>query len=291
MEQTFSNRKLENADPARLRLAFNHCASITQRFAGNFRYAFKFLPVDQRNGIYALYSFCRLADDAADEDIEDPQSLLRRLENQLDICYQGLYNDKLTLALASTIRHFGLERIHFDDLLDGMWTDLNFRRYTTIAELEKYCYQVASTVGLHCIKIFGADCDESRLYARNLGIAMQLTNILRDIKEDFDRGRIYLPQEDLERFGFTDTALFSAENHDSLSRLVQWEAERAESYFKKADETLPKAMSGRLFVARVIGAIYRELLRKITSVNRHDQRIELSHWEKLHIACRTMIKG
>ncbi len=291
MENKPPMKRHQDADATGLRSAYRYCASLTQRYAGNFRYAFRFLPNDQRNGIYALYSFCRLADDATDDGVDNPAELLNSLEGQLDGCYRGMYNDELTLALADTIHRFDLDRIDFKDMLTGMRSDLTVNRYDTFSDLEIYCYRVASTVGLHCIRIFGADNEQSRLYARNLGIAMQLTNILRDVKEDFDRGRIYIPQEDLKRFDLVDESLFVDNGRDKLNDLIRWEAKRVENYFRKAEETLPAKLSSRLFVARIIGAIYQELLRKIERAERHDQRIELSHWEKLHIACRAMLNG
>ena len=250
-------RSLGDASREDLLRAWRYSSKLAKQRAGNFYYAFIFMPVNQRRGIEALYAFCRAGDDAVDEEHGDRAGLVNRLRRRLDICYRNCWVDDLTLSLTHAINSFGFERRHFDDLLLGIESDLTVKRYPTFNDLRLYCYRVASTVGLHCLKIFGCDNSRSRSYAENLGLGMQLTNILRDVREDFNRGRIYLPQEDLQRFGITDQELFSHSNAHLLKELIHWEA-----------------------------AIYRRILTKITELDQFEHRVELSGSDKLSIARR-----
>ena len=276
--------ELDRADTAALNAAQRKCAQIVRKAAGNIYYAFIFLPKAQRRGIEALYAFCRAGDDAADDLSPDPSSRLELLRRRLDLCYDARYTDPQTLALANAIRQFRLEREHFDDLLLGIESDLSITRYPSFKELRLYCYRVASTVGLLCLKIFGADSDAAREYAVQLGIGMQLTNILRDIREDWERGRIYLPLEDLARFGVKGDDLFSHDQHDRLVQLVQWEVRRAEEHFEAAQNVMPASLKSKLVAARIMGGIYRAILERIKRLESYEQRVELSRMEKINIA-------
>ena len=277
-------KSLDDAPDDELKEAWRKCREIAKRAAGNFYYAFIFMPKAQRRGIEAVYAFCRLGDDAVDDECRDRAGLLARLQQRLDLCYRGLYNDLQTLALSHAVRQFGFERRHFDELLSGVESDLTVTRYPTFSELRYYCYRVASTIGFLCLKIFGCDTVKSRQYAENLGIAMQITNILRDLKEDYERGRIYLPQEDLEKYGIAESELLAPSNRERLIELVRWEAERADGYFEKADSYLSHSLSKTLFPARIMGAIYRRILDKIRGLRSFNRRAELSGKEKLRIA-------
>ncbi len=279
-------RSLEDASRSDLGRAWRRCSRMAKQQAGNFYYAFIFLPAEQRRGIEALYAFCRAGDDAVDNEQDDSTSLLQRLRHKLDICYRGCYIDDLTLALAHAAREFNFEKQHFDNLLLGIESDLTVRRYTIFEDLRLYCYRVASTVGLLCLQIFGCDNPQSRLYAENLGMGMQLTNILRDIREDFERDRIYLPLEDLERFSILDKELFLPSNAHRLKELVRLEAERAESFFTEAEGYLEPWMRRKLFAAAIMGAIYRRILSEIIKLDQFDHRAELSGADKLSIARR-----
>ncbi len=279
-------RSLDDASRSDLGRAWRRCSRMAKQQAGNFYYAFIFLPTEQRRGIEALYAFCRAGDDAVDDEQDDSTSLLQRLRHKLDICYRGCYIDDLTLTLAHAVREFNFDRQHFDDLLLGIESDLTVKRYTTFEDLRLYCYRVASTIGLLCLQIFGCDNPQSRLYAENLGLGMQLTNILRDIREDFERDRIYIPLEDLESSGILDEELFSPSNAHRLKELVRWEAERAESFFSEADSYLEPGMRRKLFAAAIMGAIYRRILSEIINLDQFDHRAELSGAAKLSIARR-----
>lgn len=280
------SRLLAGASARELADAARKTRTVARRAAGNFFYAFALLPDEQRRGIEALYAFCRTGDDITD-DAESPEGKidhLNRLRQRLDLCYQHRYCDEVTLALAWAIHRFNLNRQHFDDLLAGLEADLTVARYPTFQELRLYCYQVAATVGLLCIQIFGGDTPEGRRYAEHLGIGMQLTNILRDLYEDYGRGRIYLPQSDLLRFGIPAEQLFDREYHSQLRELVLWEAVRAEGYFAAAEVELPAGLRGTLFAAIIMGETYRRLLARIKNARRYDRRISLPAREKIALA-------
>ncbi|MCF7810941.1 squalene/phytoene synthase family protein [bacterium] len=282
--KTMTAKYLSEATPSELERAWQYCREIARSAAGNFYYAFKFMPLEQRRGIEALYAFARVSDDAVDGEGGNKANLLKKLHQKLDLCFSEGYIDDLTLALAYSIKSFGFERQHFDDLMLGIESDLTVKRYSTFDQMRLYCYRVAATIGFSCLKIFGCDDDNSRLYSENLSIGMQITNILRDLHEDFERGRIYIPQEDLIRFNLSDEDLFAAQNALKLIELVRWEAERAENYFKEADSHLNQYNRKPLFPAMIMGQIYRVILSKIRLLNKFDKRVELSVKEKLTIA-------
>ncbi|MDP8228057.1 MAG: phytoene/squalene synthase family protein [Candidatus Electryoneaceae bacterium] len=281
---------LDSVSEKQLTQARKTCAAITHKHAGNFYYAFMFMEREKRLGIEALYAFCRIGDDLADESpsLDSAQVIstegFEQLHQRLDLCFQGFYTDDLTLSLADAIQRFGFERIHFDELLLGLESDLTMTRYETFEQLRQYCYRVASTVGLLCLKIFDCDTDKSRRYAEYLGIGMQLTNILRDLREDYDRGRIYLPQTDMKKFGLEGDDLFAQAHVDRLEKLIHWEAERAEGFFIRAEVELTPDLRKQLVIARIMGAIYRKILERIIEHNQFDERIELTTWEKMQIA-------
>lgn len=284
-------KELDQADPPELRNAWRVCANIVRKSAGNFYYAFIFMPKLQRRAIQALYAFCRAGDDAADDPGVNRRAMLENLRERLNISLSGYYVDDVTLALADAHQRYSFPRQHFDDLFLGLESDLEVSRYESFEQLRLYCYRVASTIGLLCLRIFDADTEPAREYASNLGIGMQLTNILRDLREDYLRGRIYLPREDLDRFGTPETTMFAPGNTQGLIELVQWQAERAEGFFRAAAANLPPDLSGKLTAAKIMGSIYRAILRKIRSMDSFESRIELTTREKLAIAYRIASGG
>ncbi len=282
------DKSLDDAEPRELEEAWKYCAGIARRAAGNFYYAFLFLPRELRRGIYALYAFLRAGDDAADNGDGGSRQLLKKLRRGLDLVFAGRYCDRLTLALAHAHRRFVFPREHFDEMFRGLQMDLSVKRYPTFEDLRLYCYRVASTVGLLCLPIFGADTPEARCYAENLGIGMQLTNILRDLWEDLQRGRIYLPAEDLNRFELHESEIFAASQASKLRDLVLWEARRAEHFFREAEKWFPADLKAKLAVAQIMGAIYKTILDKIIAAERFDRCIELNRREKLNIGYRVV---
>jgi len=288
--ETMSIRILSEATSSELDMAWQNCSKIAKHAAGNFYYAFIFMSKEQRRGIEALYAFARVSDDAVDGEGGNKAGLLKMLRQRLDLCFDGSYIDDLTLALAHAIKRFGFDRRHFDDLLLGIESDLSVKRYSTFDQMRIYCYRVAATIGFICLKIFGCDNEDSRLYSENLSIGMQITNILRDLHEDFERGRIYLPQEDLIRFEINEEELFAPQNASKVIELIRWEANRADKYFREADAHLNQYNRKPLFPAMIMGEIYRTILRKIQLLEIFDRRIELSVKEKISIA-QKVFKG
>jgi 15-cis-phytoene synthase len=233
--------------------------------ATSFYYSFLALPADKRNAIVAVWDFCRAVDDAVDEPGErDPVSALELWRTEVAQLYEG--REPATpqgMRLAPFIVRFGLPRSAFEDLIDGVAMDLERNRYDTFDELRQYCLRVASAVGLICVEIFGYRDLQTRDYAIDLGIALQLTNIIRDVAPDLERGRVYIPTEDLRRFGCTEDDLRSGRLSEKVQRLLAFQVERARRFYRKADAALPRRDERRLVAARIMGAIYFELLRTI----------------------------
>ncbi len=277
---------LHPLDGPRLEQAYAFCGDVTRRSSSNFFRAFQLLAPVQRRALFAVYAFCRFVDDAADETPREPQALLAAWRAELDAVYAGTPTRKVGVALADAVRRFGLERRHFEDVLRGVELDLTCRRYATFEQLEEYCYLVASAVGLVCIEIFGYTNPAARSYAIDLGRAFQLTNILRDVEEDAKRGRIYLPLEDLKRFGVEEEELLAGRYSPRLAALLAFEAGRARAYYLRARGTLPPEDRRSLAVAEAMRAIYERLLGRIER-RRFDvfgRRVVLPGYEKLSLA-------
>jgi phytoene synthase len=242
----------------------------------SFYYAFLMLPPAKRNAIVAVWDFCRAVDDAVDEAVplgEWPLSADARAKAErelvgwrieLDRCFgQTTPATSQGLALKPVVADFGLPRQPFDDLIDGVAMDLARDRYENCEQLLEYCRRVASAVGLICIEIFGCRDEAAREYAINLGLALQLTNILRDVGVDLARGRVYLPQEDLTRFGCTEDDLRRAVVTPPVRSLLAFQAARARKYFVQAGQALRRTNARRLVAAEIMGAVYLEILRRI----------------------------
>ena len=233
--------------------------------ATSFYYSFLALPADKRSAIIAVWDFCRAVDDAVDEPGDrDPASALDQWRNEVVRLYEG--HEPMThqgRRLAPCITRFGLPRSGFEDLIDGVEMDLRRSRYDTFEALRQYCLRVASAVGLICVEIFGYRDLQTRDYAIDLGIALQLTNIIRDVAPDLERGRLYIPTQDLERFRCSEDDLRTGVVTENVRRLLAFEVERARQFYRKADATLPRHDERRLVAARIMGAIYFELLRSI----------------------------
>jgi phytoene synthase len=234
----------------------------------NFYYAFVFLPPEKRRAIEAVYAFARRGDDVADSGLVPAQATagLARYRQALDACYRDdasrLHSPELR-ALAKSIRQFKIPRQPFEDLILGLEMDLTRTRYQTFEELSLYCYRVASTIGLICIEIFGYRTPRTRDYAVNLGMALQLVNILRDIQRDAQRGRIYIPQEDLDRFEVRPGEVLAGAYTDPFIELMQFECDRARHYFGLARKMLPPEDRQSMKSAEIMAAIYWGILKQI----------------------------
>ena len=247
----------------------------------NFYYSFLVLPAENRRAIVAVWDFCRAVDDAADEAAARPLGVtapeqaeqeLARWQRELAACYgDGTPQTRQGIALAPLVASFGLPRESFEALIEGVRMDVLPRRYETFADLYEYCIRVASHVGLICLHIFGCrDPGAARQYAIDLGVALQLTNILRDVPEDLARGRVYLPQEDLRAFGVTEDDLRRESREKgggvrspAVRALLRHQALRAHEYYRKAARALPPRDARRLAAAEIMGAIYGAILKRI----------------------------
>ena len=238
----------------------------------NFYYSFLVLPAEKRHAIVTVWDFCRAVDDAADEahGIEEAHAQLRAWRAELDACFRGTPRTPQGMALAAVIPQFNMARAPFEALLEGVEMDLVPRRYATFDDLYQYCIRVASAVGLMCLDIFGYEDPAARQYATDLGVALQLTNILRDVAGDLARGRLYIPQEDLRAHGCSEEDLRrEAANAGSgvrsrpVKALLEQQAKRARTYYARAASALPQADARRLVAAQIMGAIYEGILTRI----------------------------
>ncbi len=233
--------------------------------ATSFYYSFLALPVHKRHAIVAVWDFCRAVDDAVDEPGDrDPACALKVWREEVARLYGGQAPaTSQGRQLLPFVAHFRLPRSAFEDLIDGVAMDLQQTRYATFEELRQYCLRVASAVGLICVEIFGYRDLRTRDYAIDLGIALQLTNIVRDIGTDLERGRMYVPTQDLERFGCTEADLRAGTVTENVRGLLAFEIDRARQFYHKAEASLPRHDARRLVAARIMGAIYRDLLGAI----------------------------
>ncbi len=242
--------------------------NITKKSASNLALAFILLPKAKRDGMSALYAFCREVDDVADEEsvpvAERRVQLAAWREDVRCACDGGAPQFAVNRELQTVIRaHPGLSFALFDDLIRGVEMDLDIQRYRTHAELEQYCYRVASVVGLLSIEIFGYTNPRTREYAVHLGQALQLTNILRDVKTDAERGRIYLPLDELARFRVTEEEILRGEYSPRFRELATSVAARAKNFYRLARETLPREDRRAMAAAELMGSVYWRLLEKL----------------------------
>ena len=232
----------------------------------SFYYSFLVLPPQKRNAVIAVWDFCRAVDDAVDEE-EAPERAAEALaawRAELASCYNGTRpGTPQARALQPFVGDFRLPRQPFDDLIDGVEMDLRHARYPTFDALSEYCRRVASTVGLICVEIFGYRNAAARDYAVHLGMALQLTNIIRDVAADLQRGRVYLPEEDMRRFGVTDADLHAGIVTPEVRALLAHECARAQDYYRRAAASLPPEDKRSLVAAEIMGGIYYEILRRI----------------------------
>jgi phytoene synthase len=272
--------------------SFDYCERVARRAAGNFYHAFRILPAEQRRAMCALYAFMRVADDLADGP-GDPGGKRRLLEGwrrQLDAALDGAYHHPLHPALHRTVARFGVPRVYLDAVLDGVGMDLETSRYRTFAELYRYCYRVASAVGLACIHVWGFRDARATDYAESAGVAFQLTNILRDLGEDAARGRVYLPQEDLDRFGYRAEELARGRRDGRFRELMAFEAARARSYYDAAAPLAGLLPPPGRAVFLVMLRTYRGLLDAIVrrDYDVFSGRVRLSRLHKLWLAARAL---
>jgi len=312
--------------------AYDYCEELTRREAGNFYHSFKYLPENERRSIMAYYAFCRRADDIADGDYidyfpggseEDQESIdyrtkIERLIEGVPVLDRSSYNDKMSqlfyyrkklstaygkmtstdpifIALKDTVNKYGISRQLLDDMISGMEEDFHRNRYETFEDLYSYCYKVASTVGLVCIEIYGYDDKRAKEYAESWGIYMQLTNILRDVAEDIERDRIYLPIEDLNRFGISEKDLKNGKDilkHPGWKPFVKEYIKRADKYRERGMKLFPLLDKSSRYSPAAMTTFYHSIMKKIEK-NDGDvfsQRTQLSKTEKIGLAAYIYVR-
>ena len=267
--------------------AYRECAKLTREASSNFYVGFLALPRELRRAIYATYAFCRLCDDIVDEPKQgaNPNSELDLVQAALADASRTSYDGHpIFVALEHAIDRFDLDRRYFVDVIDGCRMDLEINRYETFDDLREYCIRVASAVGVICISIFGYTSPKALEYANDLGIAFQLTNILRDIREDYSNGRVYLPQVELREFGVSESEFACNVPSANFKELMAFQLERARSYYESGESVIPMATRGRQCLELMSG-FYSRILTKIAE-NDSDvlsTRVSLSAKEKLSV--------
>jgi len=274
--------------------AYRLCARVTRRRARNFYYAFLSLPIRQRRGIYALYAFCRTADDAVDDRASDEakQEGLADLRRRLAKAAAGDPEGGIDLALADAIASFGVDPDDLGDVLTGMEMDLEFRRVATFDELRDYCYHAASAVGLATLPILNdgiPPTDAMRDAAVDLGLGMQFVNVLRDVAEDLDRDRIYLPADEMASFGVDEHALRDRSMTDGVRRLLERQADRASASLARGRQLLSILPPAGGRCVWLLGEIYGRILERIRAADYDvfSERPSLPTREKLALLARS----
>jgi phytoene synthase len=268
-----------------------HCQQLAEKSGSSFYYSFLFLPAEQRRAITALYAFCREVDDVVDEcsDTGVARTKLAWWRSEVARLYAGEPQHPVTKALLETLKHYNLAQEHLLEIIDGMEMDLEQTSYASFKELSLYCYRVASVVGLLSAEIFGYEDRQTLKYAHDLGMAFQLTNILRDVKEDVARGRVYLPADEMARFGVSLDDLRAGRMTDGMCQLLKFQADRARHYYDSAFHRLPEVDRYRQRSGLIMAAIYLTTLDRIESQGFPvmQKRISLPLLRKLWIAWRT----
>jgi 15-cis-phytoene synthase len=242
-----------------------YCKQKAAQSGSSFTVSFIFLPKTQREAMIALYAFCREVDDVVDEcsDFEVAQIKLNWWRSEVANLYAGMPQHPVTKALQPVVLLYNLAQEHFLEIIDGMEMDLKFNRYEDFKQLQLYCYRVASVVGLLSAQIFGFKNRKTLKYAHDLGMAFQLTNIIRDVGEDARRGRIYLPLDELKKAKVTEDDILQSRETPQVKELIEYQIERAESYYDKALRALPTEDAKQQRTGLMMAAIYRTLLREI----------------------------
>lgn len=287
-----------------LREAYSFCRMITRKYAKTFYLATRFLPKHKQRAIFAIYALCRYIDDTVDETIDlqsnqllqqdELQKKLNLIRTQLDVTFEtGYATNQIFKALADTLKHFNLSIEHPKLLIDGVCTDLFKNRYANFEELYDYSYKVASVVGLMTSEIFGYTDKQALTYAIDLGIAMQLTNIIRDIGEDLGRDRIYIPQDELFAFGVTEEELKKGEMTPNIKQLLRFQVDRARSYYKSAEKGISMLDRDSRLPVWLARYNYARILDKVEESN-YDvlkKRVFLTTREKLSILPSSLLKS
>lgn len=260
--------------------------------SSNFHLSFFFLPQSKKSAMFNFYQFCRLADDIVDECDGSAEGKikakaeLQELANEVELAFCGKPRMDVGHQLKSVVEAFKISKVHCLDIIRGCEMDLFKNRYSNFEELYEYCYCVASCVGLVSLSIFGCEEEVGRDFAINLGLAFQLTNILRDVREDFSRDRIYLPQEDLQRFHVSNEDLSKAKADGHFIEMMQFECARALSFYQKAESSFPRNQGKNLIAAQIMKEVYFEILKEVSQNPARvlTERVSISKPRKLYLA-------
>ena len=270
--------------------AYKHCRRITRARAKNFYYAISTLPPRKRRAIYATYAFCRACDDIADGDgsVEDKKNMLGRTRELLHRSRSGFVQDPVFTALRDATTTYDIPPRYFDEIIDGVEMDLTWTRFESFDQLRAYCYRVASAVGLICIEVFGYSGPTAVEYAVDLGLAMQLTNIIRDVKEDAGRGRIYIPLDEIESFGYSEQELMEGVVNDAFRDLMKFQVDRAREFYDSGRRLVPLISPASRPCVSVLQATYGRILERVESsdFDVFQRRIGLSQREKLLLTAK-----
>lgn len=278
-----------------LNIVNDSAKQIVKKSKTNFLYSTIFLEQEKQDALKIIYSFCRHSDDIVDDehfDLETKKMHLGEWKNEFILSQNSSSRIKILNDLKYVTDKYKIPADIFLDLLKGMEMDLEKSRYRTFEELQQYCYYVASTVGLMTIEIFGYKDNAIKNFAVNLGIALQLTNILRDIKKDADKGRIYLPLDDLVKYNYSEKDLLESKYNEKFIELMKYECDLTKSFYKKANSYLVNSEKGRMMSARIMEHIYYKLLKKIEKkkYNVFEKRIRVSNFKKLFLAYSICLK-
>ncbi len=272
-----------------------YCKQKAAQSGSSFTVSFIFLPKMQRDAMTALYAFCREVDDVVDEctDYSVAQIKLNWWKSEVVNLYNNTPQHPVTKALQPFISQFSLAQEHFLEIIDGMEMDLKFNRYENFKQLQLYCYRVASVVGLLSASIFGFTNRKTLKYAHDLGMAFQLTNIIRDVGEDARRGRIYLPLDELRKAKVTEEDILQSRESPAVKELIEYQIERAETYYDKALRELPAEDTKQQRAGLMMAAIYRTLLREIKTDSAEkvlNYKTKLPPLRKILLAVQTYFK-
>ena len=272
-----------------------YCQQKTVQSGSSFYYSFLFLPPERRRAITALYAFCREVDDTVDECTDQSVARIKLAwwRNELSSMYKGNATHPVMQALMPHLAVYDLKQEHLQAIVDGMEMDLDQSRYLDYPALQRYCWHVAGVVGILSASIFGVTNPQTLKYAEKLGLAFQLTNIIRDVGEDARKGRIYLPINELQQFGVTAADLLNSRHSDKFEALMRFQVERAGRIYDEAMALLPREDRRAQRPGLMMAAIYRTVLDEIARDNYHvlNQRISLTPIRKLWLAWKTYVRG
>ena len=271
--------------------SYEYCRRVARKRAKNFYYSFLLLPGYQRKAMCAVYAFMRYCDDLSDEP-GATRAALERWRAEMEEAFEGRFSGHAVWpAFHHTVRRFGIPREYLREMIAGVTSDLEPRRFETFEQLYRYCYQVASVVGLTTIHVFGFDTRKALPLAEKCGVAFQLTNVLRDIREDAGNGRVYLPLEDLRRFGVTEQDLIAGNRNENFLSLMRFEAGRARAYYEESLPLLDLVHPRSRPSLWALISIYSRLLDRIEEKNFDvfSSRVRLSALEKSWIVARALV--